>query len=294
MKKTRLAGGLFIILLLATSGCITFQQKKGSVSPGEFYYNTTFKTAKSVILLPVTLNYQDTKQFIFDTGAQINLIQRDSMIGKVSEWTGASKRKMELGFETTASLKIGSVEFQNTKSGNADMVGLKEQIENFGGLIGQPIISKANWLIHYPAREIEMSNKHLADDSFQSIKIIRKGGHPFVEVEVLGKKYKAIIDLGSTSVFSIPDDHPLANDVLNRYEFHDNGRSVYTLGGLQLIQEKVGQLPSVKIGNMEFSDIKTDIRTSSRLRIGMPFFKDYIIYIDNINGDYKIKSGASE
>jgi hypothetical protein len=168
-------------------------------------------------------------------------------------------------------------------------VGLKEQIPNFGGLIGQPIINKANWLIDYPNQIIKLSNENLIDDSFQAIEIKQKDGAPYINLLIDGKEYNAIIDLGSSATLSIPSDSKMAKEILNKYSFQDNEREIYSIGGLQNVQEKVGIIPLVEIGNMAFSDVETDIRHSSQLRIGNKFFKDYIVYIDNLNKNYSLK-----
>lgn len=40
---------------------------------------------------------------------------------------------------------------------------------------------------------------------------------------------------------------------------------------------------------MEFENVKTTINISSQARIGIGFFKDCEIYIDNLDNSYKIK-----
>ena len=75
---------------------------------------------------------------------------------------------MQLGTEYVKSMKIGDVEFENTFAGNGNLKGLKEQISNFGGIIGQPIIRKANWLIDYPNKILRVSNENLVDKTFEN------------------------------------------------------------------------------------------------------------------------------
>ncbi len=196
---------------------------------------------------------------------------------------------MELGNEYTKSIKIGEVDFQNTYGVNGNLTGLKEQIPNFGGLIGQPIISKANWLIDYPNKSLKISNKHLADSSFTTVEIKREDGAPYAFITINEKRYKVIIDTGSTSDLNLPKESELAQELLTMYNFQDNIRERYTLGGLQKIAEKVGIVPEIKLGNLNFRDVNININVSSQPRIGMGFFKDCVIYIDNIENNYKIK-----
>jgi len=169
------------------------------------------------------------------------------------------------------------------------MIGLKEQIPNFGGIIGTTIINKANWLIDYPNKKLRISNKNLADETFKTIKIKRKGGSPYTNISINGIEYKVVIDFGSSSEFSLPKESELAKQLLQKYEFTDNKRDRYAIGGLQTIKEKIGIVPLIKLGTMEFKNVNTKINVQSQPRIGISFFKDYIIYIDNLENSYKIK-----
>lgn len=283
---------LFIAVaaLLILFGCspITKLQDKGAVKQQTFHHSMEFSTLKSVIVLPVEINGA-SKNFLFDTGADFSLIQRDTIISKTQKYGGASKRKMKLGNEIIKNITIGNVTFINTYALNGDLVGLKEQIPNFGGIIGQSIITKANWLIDYRNKRLVVSSNDLSDNTFQKIAIKRSDGAPYMFITIDGKNYKVIIDTGSSASFSIPKDSKLAGKMLSTYNFTNNEREIYSLGGLQTVKEKVGIIPLIKLGNIEFSDVEADVRNSSQLRIGMRFFEKYVIYIDNLNRDYKIK-----
>lgn len=280
---------LFGLILLLTLSCsVTKNQNRGNVIPANFEYQTEFTTVKSVIILPFEINGV-SKNFLFDTGADYSLIQRDSVIGKTGEYKGASKRKMKLGNEIIESLKIGDIDFRKTIALNGDMKGLKEQIPNFGGIIGQPIIKKANWLIDYPNKSVHVSNKNLVNASFRTIKTKFEDGSHYTYISINGIEYKVIIDFGSSSEFNLPKETKLAKQLLQQYDFDDNERDRYTLGGLQNIKEKVGIIPLIKIGDMEFRDVSTTINISSQPRIGIGFFKDCEIFIDNLDNSYKIK-----
>jgi len=280
---------LLLPILLLIIGCSgTKLINKGTVSPEQFHSKTSFTTVKTVIIIPVELN-GIKKNFVFDTGAEYNITQRDSIFGRTFTISGASKRKNKFGSEVIKSLKIESVIFENTFSLNENMVGLKEQIPNFGGLIGQPIISKANWLIDYPNKKIEIANKELSDNSFQTIQTKRKNGTPYTFISINGQEYEVIIDLGSSSKMNVPKDSKLGKELLKTLKFHNNKRERYTVGGLQTITEKVGVIPLVTIGSMEFKDVEMNINTSSQPRIGVSFFENCLIYIDNTNGVYRIK-----
>ena len=170
------------------------------------------------------------------------------------------------------------------------MKGLKEQIPDFGGLIGRPIIDRANWLIDLRNKTLVISNQELSDDSFMDIPIeIGENGAPFTTITIDGKEYQAIIDLGSTAMLNVPKDSELAVKLMESYEFKDRKRERYTVGGLQSIIQQVGIIPSVKVGEMSFDNVEVAINTSSQVRIGMNMFKNRTIYIDNINRKYRVR-----
>ncbi|MBD0777863.1 retropepsin-like domain-containing protein [Maribacter sp. ANRC-HE7] len=277
-----------LILLLSFSCSVTHYQKKGTVQPESFDSETEFTTVKTVMIIPSKINGV-SKNFYFDTGAQYSIIQRDSIIGSSMTLDGASNRTVETGSEVVKSFKIGNVEFVGTVASNTDMVGLKEQIPNFGGIIGTPIINKANWLIDYPNKKLRISSKNLVDETFKTIEIKRKGGSPYTFITINGTEYKVVIDFGSSSEFSLPKESELAKQLIQQYVFEDNERERYSIGGLQTIKEKVGIVPLVKLGDLEFKNVSTKIGVQSQPRIGISFFKDYIIYIDNLENSYKIK-----
>lgn len=288
MKKTTNLILVAILVLVAVSCSIARLQQQGSVKPQDFHSETKFITVKSVIVLPVLINGV-SKNFLFDTGGQISLIQRDTISAKTMRVDGASNRTVKLGLEIVKSIRIAELDFQNTYAGNSDLVGLKEQIPNFGGIIGEPVINKANWLIDYPNKNLEISNHNLADSTFQTIKIEWKNGTPYAFIKINGKLYKAMIDLGSSSALSIPAESMLAREVMKKYTFKESERELYTIGGLRKEEEKIAVVPVVKLGSHEITNVETSIKRTSKLRIGNLFFKDYIIYIDNINHTYKIR-----
>jgi len=152
---------LFVLISLLLMGCsITKHQQKGNVDPKEFTFETPFITQKSIPILLFNLNGV-TKNFLFNTGADVSLIQREHPLGKTQRISGASKRKIKFGEEYVRLLKIGTVDFKNTFALNGDLDGLKQQIPNFGGIIGQTIINKANWQIDFPNKKLILSNKDL-------------------------------------------------------------------------------------------------------------------------------------
>jgi hypothetical protein len=251
---------LFLIVFISCSTGSRFTQ--GRVNPAEFYAKTTFFTAKSLMILTCELDGV-SKNFIFDTGAQVSAIQRDSISGDVITVRGGSNRTVENGSETVKSLKIDGVEFVNTFATNENMAYLEEKIPNYGGVLRRTIIDKSNWLIDYPNRTIELSNKKLSDESYTDIPLIKSSDTPYMLVEINNAKYRSIIDLGSISIFNVPEDTELAGELLNKYQFVENSRERYTVGGIETITERIGTVPLLKLGATEFRNVTVNINLSS-------------------------------
>ncbi|MEM8567849.1 MAG: hypothetical protein AAGF85_15410 [Bacteroidota bacterium] len=290
--KIRLFSSLLLLLFLASCSVEKLQQA-GTVDPTDFNTKVSFETYKGVISLDFSVDGQ-VRKFLFDTGADLTVIQRDSISGKTYNVSGASKRKTELGREIVTSMRIGPVDFQNTYAFNGNLSGLKEQIPAFGGLLGQSIIGKANWLIDYPGKYMTISSSNLADNTFKPIRIRRENGNnPYTFLTYDGIEYKVVIDMGSSSVLNLPNDSRFAKDVSQKIKLSENTRDRYTLGGIQMVTEKVGVIPELKLGEFTFKNVDFNINTSSRPRIGIRFFKEYLIYIDNSNGGaYRLKRSS--
>lgn len=279
---------LLLSLLVITSCSVTHLQHEGSVQPHHFYHEMEFETYRSIIVIPVMVK-GNSRNFLFDTGANLTILQQDSITGKSATVGGASNRKVEMGHETVDRLQIGKIRFVNTHAINSPLDGLKDSIPNFGGLIGQSVISKANWLIDYTNQKLQIANYHLADSSFQKIRIERKNGSPYTQIELEGDRYKAMVDLGSSGELTVPTESKLAKQLLSTYAYEEIEKEMYSIGGWQMEKQYLMKIPSIRLGDTEFSNVEVKIKHTSKLRIGIPLFKNHLVYIDNTAGDYKIK-----
>ncbi len=290
MKEAKRSWLVWTILVVITSCSASNQLTQGKVSPKAFRASIAFTTAKSLILIPAEVK-GEVKNFIFDTGAQVTHIQTDTIYGETISVRGGSNRTVDSGSETLGSFKISNVSFINTFATNGNEAELKAQIPNYGGTLGRTVMDKANWLIDYPNRSIEFSNQDLSDDSYGDIPLDKSSSTPYTLVKINGQEFKSIIDLGSTSIFNVPEETELAKILLNEYRFEERSRERYTVGGTETIIELIGTIPILTIGDLTFEDIVVNINKSSQIRLGMGFFTDYKVYIDNTNHRYRIKTG---
>ncbi len=276
---------LLIIFLL--TNCISTKQNKGFVTPESSETTMDFTTNKTVIILPVLVDGV-SKNYAFDSGANLSMVHREKTIGKTKNITGAGGNKEKLGSETIKSFKIGNLEYTNTCSFNGNLAYLTTIIPNYGGILGQSIISKCNWLIDYTKNKITISQKAIDVAGFETLSV-KNLRDPHVNVNIEGETYSFLVDLGSSVAMSIPENSKLAKKLLAKYTFVDNKREIFRIGGVDNVNEKIGKIESSKIDNSNFGENAVHILPTSSLKIGNAFFKDYMLYIDNTNGNYKIK-----
>ena len=130
----------------------------------------------------------------------------------------------------------------------------------------------------------------MIDNSFTKIKLNRVKRAPYTFLSFDNKLYKVIIDFGSSSDFNVPENTELSSYLLKTYDFKVNKRERYTLGGSQTITEKVGIIPLIELRGFEFKDVKTSINVSSQIRLGIGFFRDFMVYIDNFEKQIHLKN----
>jgi predicted aspartyl protease len=283
MKKPAIT---LIVIFLLTS-CISNKQNKGYVTTESTETTLDFTTNKTVIILPVLVDGV-TKNYAFDTGAELSLLQKGTALGKTKNIKDAAGKKEKLGIVTIKSFKIGSVEFKNTSSLNGNMDFMTKQIVDFGGIIGQSIISKSNWLIDYTKNKIKVCTTGIQTTDFDKLSV-KKMKDPHVNIIIEGETYSMLVDLGSSVAMTLPENSKLAQKLLEKYDFKDHKREIYRIGGAENVAEKIGFIEKIKIDNSVFEKTEVHILATNRMKIGNAFFKNYVLYIDNINGEYGIK-----
>ncbi len=285
MKKIFLS---LIGVTLLTACSVKNLQKKGKTSLDSFNIQVPFTMNSELIEIKAMVN-GEAKNMIFDTGADLSLIAQEKPTGKITEVEGAANKSIKLGQDKVASISIGDVSFENTFAVNGKLEGIEQKMEDFGGIIGQPIIAKANWLFDFDTKMMTLSNQTINHDGFTAIKIDRKKGRPYTTLSVDGIEYNAIIDLGSSSSLSIPENHPLAQKLIAELDFTTSVDQVFTISGLRDVTKQTSSLSKLQLGDIEMTDVEVTILKSSQIRIGLAMFKDYQLLIDSDQQVYRIK-----
>ena len=281
---------ILVILLPLHLGCsVAKLQEKGKVKPKYFYSKFAFETYQSAVVFDAIVDGQ-TKKFLFNNTSDFSFVQREILQRKKSKPPKASTGKIKSGRVVVPSIQIGNTQFLKTHALKGDSAEYKAQVPDFGGIIGKPIISKANWLINCSEKRMEISNANLVGESFKEIETVWKNGVPYTSIDINGKQYQVLLDLGSPSALSLPKGSEFAEDVARAIGLSESTLNSHTQRGLQKPKEKVLVIPKVRLGEFEFKQVDVNISTSGEPGIGLNFFRDYLIYIDNLNGGvYKLK-----
>lgn len=235
MEKGKVKKSLILVICLGfLASCSTEKfQNKGSILPQSGGTKLNFTTNRTIIVLPVVIDGV-SKNFLLDTGAEFNVIHVDKVTGKTTKVNGADGKKVKVGVGTIGSLKISETEFKDTYTWKLPMDYLVQQVPNFGGLIGQSIISKANWLINYSKNTIEFTDKDIETLGFESFSM-KNVRDPHINLNIEGEVHSALIDLGSSSTLTIPKGSALAEKLLKNYTFTDNQRESFKASGVQIV-----------------------------------------------------------
>ena len=226
MKKASI---IFVAIFLINS-CITHKQDKGLVVPKSDVVSLTFTTARNLVLLPITFEGTE-KLFILDTGDDLTTINRKEPKGKITKVGTATGQKAKVGNEIVSSLKIADMDFQKICAKNLNFDYVEKEVPKFGGLVGQATLSKANWLIDYPNKNIKISTKPIETIAYETIsmKNIRK---PEISIIIDGETYLAFVDLGSSTALSVLETSPLGKKLAQKITFTDGPKETFTASGL--------------------------------------------------------------
>jgi hypothetical protein len=288
MKKA-LKLSICIAIILIEISCVKYKQNKGFISPKSDEVTLDFSTARNLVILPVNLD-GTLKYFAIDSGDELTTINRKEPKGKVKKVGTATGEKAKVGQEIVKSMIMGEMELKNICAQNLNFEYIEKEVPNYGGLIGQSILSKANWMIDYPNKKVKISTKEINTDGFETI-AMKKIRDPYIDVVIDRITYKAFVDLGSSTAFSVLESSDLGKKLSTKITFVEESKETFTASGVNTSIVKRGILPTIKVGNIELNNTNMILtkKSSAEIRIGMSFFKDCMLYLDYKNGNYKFK-----
>ncbi|TCS35885.1 hypothetical protein [Reinekea marinisedimentorum] len=278
--------GPVLLFILSTVGCSTVRlsdlQSHGSVKPDKFYAKGDISFIGSRILISANIHGEE-KNYIFDTGAEASFIHKNKSSGKSVNVSSPLGETLEYGSEYIDSIKIMDIEFVDTFAVNGNRPVLSKEIDNFGGLIGAPVINKANWLISFTENYIEFSDRSLIKYNYAELNTTVKNGLKYIEIDIGGIKQYAQIDLGSSAAILLPHNSKIAKALLQTNEYVVKRGTATTATGKHKISAKVIPNQTVYLGKEEISHLDIIVTDVDEAIIGSDFFKGTSLYFDNSN-----------
>ena len=261
---------------------------KGRVTPRTYTVTFPYEPYRGLITFPVQLDGV-TKKVIFDTGNHLsgfNHKPNSSRIATISN-ENSQGNSIDLEMFGLKLLEVEEVTFKNTVYFYHDFSSTFATVEelggeDFGGLLGQSVIKKANWIIDFGKQQITMTSEavgpyqHMVSDQWEDNMF-------YASVLIEGQLYRALIDLGYNGGLNVPITSALADTLRTRYPIREeNSKKMVLSETIESTQYK-GTLPLVSIDDHPYRAVPFTIDSTANFKIGTRFFKDQVLYIDNDN-----------
>lgn len=273
----------FLLITLFLNSCSISKKielvKKGNVENKEYVTEIPFRYINNHIFIDVKINNK-TYNFLFDTGAEFNVIDED--IFKELQYKTISKGKASGNSFSTQ--KVKSIEIPKISLSNVDFVNTSAIVLNLpfkkhygcfevNGIIGNNLMRKANWQIDYKNKVIRIT------DDLKNVKISEKAVPIKMNAKTAGNIY---LDIGINGVFS-------------KFTFDTGSNWSITTSSkkFQSFQDKNKKLEFLKRGNeYEFiADIVSlgkiniekqiiTLENGNHSLLGNRFFENYTLTID--------------
>ncbi len=287
-NRTRLANGILLGLLITTSSCVSLALNKGRVAPRTYTIMFSYEPYRNLITFPVQLDGV-TKKVIFDTGNHLSGFNHKSNGSRIATISNENSQGNAIDLEIFGLklLEIEGVAFSNTAYFYHDFSSTFATVEelgaeDFGGLLGQSVIKKANWIIDFGGQQITMTSEavgpyqHVVSDHWEDNMF-------YASVLIEGQLHRALIDLGYNGGLNVPITSALADTLRTRYPLHEENSKKMVLSETIESTKYKGTLPLVSIDDHPYRAAPFTIDSTANFKIGTRFFKDQVLYIDNDN-----------
>jgi hypothetical protein len=160
------------------------------------------KAWRNYFLLPLSMGGEQdrTMWFLFDTGANVSLVDPDSL-SEVSDWHGGAGQSANL-----IDVHCGELVFKKLPVRTFELDAIERALGcKLDGILGYPAFRQLLLTLDYGAMEMRIANGALPRPDGQSIFRARKiGNHrPWVEMELAGETHTVLIDSGSGGRISL-------------------------------------------------------------------------------------------
>lgn len=240
-----------------------------------------------LVLLPIEIG-DDIYHFILDTGAGVSAI--DSQLAaqlqleklRSAPVGNASNQRQKFDFVSVKELKISHLLFLNTIAITEDFSNFPIEVSNFGGIIGQPIIAKANWKIDLKNKTLDVSDTAFLSETMTSIPYeIGDNRLPYISINIEGEKQKILLDTGCSDMLNMSNRTTISRKLMNKYPVKIHELEVYTLGQQRTVIIKELKLPQLILGNsLPIEDVFIRFDNINDQKLGMPMFKNKTLVIN--------------
>ena len=276
-----------ILIVIAPLLLFACSKKINFLSTGKFvsqdYKDTLFvDPSNAFIIVPIIINHE-ARNLIFDTGADLVCLQKDSI---------PSKQHINI-FDSNGNKKIVDVQYfkavnignKKIKEVHAVEIEFPEAFDCFGnGLLGNNIIKASNWLIE--SDKIIMSDNSFEINPSLSLDIFYYGANRLhsnllingCAVDTCLIDYGGMFDIElPTSTFNELQSHIIINNIQNEKS------SSYGIHG-KAINSKRKINCNIDFNGLEIDSVNIDVKDNSEKRVGIVFMKRFKqIAINNSN-----------
>lgn len=245
----------------------------GVVSPVDFDTVVPFAQIRDAVVVEASVNGEPGR-YLLDTGANITVVDRLPLEGQVISVGGAGSAEESMVTSPLAMLALGDVVFEGTYVASGNLQDLTRSIDGLRGLIGQPVLSKADWLIDYEAASLRLSASLEPEAGMVELPVRYRRGLPYVTLSIDGQRVDALVDTGASSHLVIPEDSDLAEALRSRYAFAPNERQIFAIGGTRTVSQSVAMIPELTVGGQRFTKVIVELRETRRPRLGARFFSE--------------------
>ncbi len=297
MKKLELFTLLFFIILL--SSCFSAQklQRKGKVLNKNFYKEVSIQNLSDLILIPVKIE-NETYNFLFDTGAELNVIDEkiastlDLKTLRKGKINSSSNSKKGIDFVKVSKITISDIEFAGSVAAILDLSAIAKFIgcTPIHGIIGNNLMRRANWQIDYKNNLIRLTDeidKFKISNEVSRFKMnAGKNGNILFDLKIGDNQSKFTFDTGYNGRFKTGRLEPLSQ--------FKHVTSIGTLGA-NVVGEKNGEthyalVEDFQLQNLDIQKEQIDFENGSSSLIGNKFWKNYLLTIDWENDELILES----
>ncbi len=273
-RRAQFLAALAIAVLVA--GCVVSSRemvRSGAVEPADFDLVVPFMQVMDTVVVEAELDGEEGR-FLLDTGSNITVVDRLPISGNVIDVGGAARAEESMATTRLSSFGIGTLRFTDTYAASGNLQQLGRAIPGFRGLIGQPILSKANWFLDYRLGEARISSEVHATPGMTEVPVHYRLGLPHLVVDIDGTTVEVLLDSGATTYLVLPASSAFAQSLAERYAFTESQRKLFRIGGSDTVMQLVGVVPRVVVGDRVLHDVTVEIRDTSRPRLGARFLAD--------------------